>query len=296
MKEAGFTTCKSHTHFYSQSCHETTGFISFAETPYYSVERFYTSYYFDQNCNTKIMYNQDFWDNKTYKNYFAGKGDGWFETSTDLQATNKYLPVEGNSNTYHWTSYKQTRSAFSSCKDVVKEEGDTIRLAYSFKKATTIPENTTFYVPYSLTNTQREECCKKLLSLLYATYTGNGDASTEDGYKYRGRGLVHLTGKAKYKAVSDKCNSFFETNFDFETDYKKVTSDHAYVIYSGVAYYLYVGAVSKLHTSNCKTASYIVNGGYNGYDDENHTDYTRLSLFKKYRDEIFYDCNIVENE
>ena len=38
---------------------------------------------------------------------------------------------------------------------------------------------------------------------VYANINGNGDVRSGDGFKYRGRGIIQLTGKANYKRIGD---------------------------------------------------------------------------------------------
>ena len=42
-----------------------------------------------------------------------------------------------------------------------------------------------------------------LASFVYAGTNGNGDVASGDGFKYRGGGLIQLTGRANYKGVGD---------------------------------------------------------------------------------------------
>ena len=42
-----------------------------------------------------------------------------------------------------------------------------------------------------------------LANFVYAGKNGNGDVASGDGFKYRGGGLIELTGKGSYKAVGD---------------------------------------------------------------------------------------------
>ncbi len=44
---------------------------------------------------------------------------------------------------------------------------------------------------------------QKIASRTYANRMGNGDESTGDGFKYRGRSFIQLTGYNNYKALSD---------------------------------------------------------------------------------------------
>ena len=44
---------------------------------------------------------------------------------------------------------------------------------------------------------------EKIANRVYGDRMGNGPESSGDGFRYRGRGLVQLTGKSNYKAFSD---------------------------------------------------------------------------------------------
>lgn len=51
---------------------------------------------------------------------------------------------------------------------------------------------------------------EKIANRVYASRMGNGDEASGDGWRYRGRGLIQLTGKSNYKAFAE----FMEMDLD----------------------------------------------------------------------------------
>jgi len=61
---------------------------------------------------------------------------------------------------------------------------------------------------------------EKIANRIYANRMGNGDESSGDGWNYRGRGALQLTGKSNYKALGDFLGIDLISNPDLvATDY-----------------------------------------------------------------------------
>ena len=59
---------------------------------------------------------------------------------------------------------------------------------------------------------------EKIANVVYASRMGNGDTASGDGFRYRGRGLIQLTGKNNYSAMAgdmgitvEECALYLET-------------------------------------------------------------------------------------
>jgi putative chitinase len=58
----------------------------------------------------------------------------------------------------------------------------------------------------------------KIGSKVYANRIGNGDEASGDGYKYRGRGYLQITGRINYSIFSDYTGEDCLTNPDLVSD------------------------------------------------------------------------------
>ena len=55
---------------------------------------------------------------------------------------------------------------------------------------------------------------EKIANIVYANRMGNGNQASGEGYKFRGRGFIQLTGKTNYQAFDKTVEDNIETNPD----------------------------------------------------------------------------------
>lgn len=112
---------------------------------------------------------------------------------------------------------------------------------------------------------------QRIGSRVYANRMGNGDEASGEGFKYRGRGFIQLTGKVNY-ASFDKLvvENLIEQPELVATKYPLLSAGWYWNSRN-------LNAVADLGDSDAIVTKItkVVNGGLNGYDD-------RLKLFKKF--------------
>lgn len=112
---------------------------------------------------------------------------------------------------------------------------------------------------------------QKIASRVYANRMGNGDEASGDGYKYRGRGYIQLTGKDNYKAFSASINEDCVANPDLVATKYPLASAAWFFHKNGLHKIADGGATDAVVTSVTKR----VNGGTIGLPD-------RIKHFKEY--------------
>jgi predicted chitinase len=119
---------------------------------------------------------------------------------------------------------------------------------------------------------------KNLLGYVYASRLGNDNEASGDGYKYRGRGMMQLTGKtnySKFTASHNKKNP--DDPRDFVANPDLLVTDTKYGIESAYFFWDSRGLNAIADSDNVGDVTTAVNGGLNGLPDRE----ARLKRVKK---------------
>ena len=109
---------------------------------------------------------------------------------------------------------------------------------------------------------------RAIANIVYANRMGNGDVNSGDGYKYRGRGIIQLTGKTNYTKF---------TSYIGEPD-KLTNPDELNTIHYYVLMGVWFWKINQLQTmNNIETVTKRINGGLNGLAE-------RKQLYNKIRE------------
>jgi len=101
---------------------------------------------------------------------------------------------------------------------------------------------------------------KMIANRVYANRMGNGDVASNDGFNYRGRGLIQLTGKTNYTAFSKS------VGLDLTKVVPYLETPEGAAMSAG-----WFWDTNKLNakadTDNIQSVTKTINGGTNGIDD-----------------------------
>lgn len=103
---------------------------------------------------------------------------------------------------------------------------------------------------------------------VYKNRLGNGNGASGDGYKYRGRGLIQLTGKRAYRKFQTSHNALNPEDIqDFESKPELVADNLQYGVESAFYFWGLNNLNGEADTGTVSDVTQIVNGGQNGYRD-----------------------------
>lgn len=109
---------------------------------------------------------------------------------------------------------------------------------------------------------------ENLANYVYAGRMGNDDEASGDGYRYRGRGMIQLTGKDGYQYFTNIHNKKNPSdNQDFVSTPDLVISNLEYGVESAFSFWVSKKLNVLAKSLNVYDVTFKVNGGHNGYDD-----------------------------
>lgn len=101
---------------------------------------------------------------------------------------------------------------------------------------------------------------EKIANKVYSGRMGNGDESSGEGYAFRGRGVVQLTGKDNYQRCGDALGVDLVGNPDLLTEPK-------YAMLSAGWFWNKAGLNALADSADLETMTKRINGGLNGLND-----------------------------
>jgi putative chitinase len=102
---------------------------------------------------------------------------------------------------------------------------------------------------------------EKIANIVYANRMGNGDTDSGDGWNYRGRGLIQLTGRDNYA----RCGA--DTGADIESDPDLLAEDADTAVAAACWYWQTNKLNIHADEDDIKKVTRKINGGYHGLDD-----------------------------
>lgn len=126
------------------------------------------------------------------------------------------------------------------------------------------------YFPDESTALHYERKPEMIANRVYSNRMGNGDEKSGDGFKYRGRGFIQLTGKSNYESFGKSIGENIVSNPDLIATSKYAALSAAWFFHKNGLNYISDKGDSDLVIQE---VSKKINGGLNGISD-------RISNFK----------------
>jgi len=123
---------------------------------------------------------------------------------------------------------------------------------------------------------------EKIANFVYANRNGNGSVNSGDGWKYRGRGIIQLSGKNNYEAYTNFYQDNFNSTKDFVQNPGLISSNSEIAVMSAMWFYKenVLDGLNVDENTTVDEITEIINGpGKNGLND-------RKSKFKNVKNKI----------
>ena len=273
FKNGEINTCQRQAHLLSQCDVESGGLNVTTEMTSYCLDRMLDIFKSNQGSKEK-WFKQSFWDSKDYLNYVST----YVYEQTDIK--NKIFG-DYDAVTYRTYRWKDPSTKIISKTDTIRaplknkdEDGYVINLGKgNFKKVT-------------LDSDRIIENGKRLLNVAYKSM--NGNVLAEDGYNFRGRGAIQLTGRYNYEEVEKTCDTVLKTSFNWKSNPDDIGTKPKDIVYSAIGYLVWkCKDLTKLDTNDSYSVTKLVNAA--SLEKER-----RKIKFETLMKDIFKNCNINE--
>lgn len=101
---------------------------------------------------------------------------------------------------------------------------------------------------------------EKIANRVYANRMGNGDEASGDGWRYRGRGLIQITGRWSYRAFGNSIH------MDMDSNPERLVIPR-YAAMSAGYFWSANGCAGPARRGDVPVVTRIINGGSNGLAD-----------------------------
>ena len=133
------------------------------------------------------------------------------------------------------------------------------------------------YFPTDAIAAQYERKPEKIANRVYASRMGNGDEKSGDGWKFRGRGALQLTGRSNYQAFAN-----YLGKPEIMTNPDLVATEYAF---ESAIYFFEKNALWKICDQGVNDAAILsltkkINGGTHGLDDRKTKTYKYFTMLQ----------------